>query len=181
MDCTHKCTFKHESFDVSLEHDIVSTWIWGIHSASLNQQDIVCLYLWQDNTCMLHSITYPPPHTHIHTHKHPHLQAPVTPPNSASKDAAGGPTTRSSSRKRTRPSPYDRPNKSTRTTRSMEVRQRKEKRERERERGEGERETVDFTISWCDFHCRWLEFATLAAVLKMGRTLSWLTDYLTLN
>lgn len=48
-------------------------------------------------------------------------RAPVTPPNSASKDAAGGPTTRSSSRKRTRPSPYDRPNKSTRTTRSMEV------------------------------------------------------------
>ena len=54
--------------------------------------------------------------------------SPTTPPNSVSKDqagvapsAGGGPTRRSSSRKRTRPSPYERPNKSTRTTRSMEV------------------------------------------------------------
>ena len=104
-------------FDVSLEYNICSfNMNQGIHSASLNQwKTYTFIFLWQH----LHP---PPPSPSIHTH----TQAQMTPPNSATKDSsAGGPTTRSSSRKRTRPSPYDRPNKSTRTTRNMmEVRKR---------------------------------------------------------
>ena len=129
-----KCTFKQIVWCQPRIRRVVSTWI-----------KVFIPYHWiteiliPSNFCDGIYTTFP---LHSYTHTHTHTQAQMTPPNSATKDSsAGGPTTRSSSRKRTRPSPYDRPNKSTRTTRNMmEVRERARWREWEGEEGGRERE-----------------------------------------